>query len=152
MVTNKPLHCGPRPKGSSVASVVSTQKGRIGLGVAWCIECLNLVTCTVEGCKKSTKIAEEVQRIRVDNYLITSSYGSQSDHSESLIRWGGIWGSDGKDQRAYGGKDRRISGYIDLWEVDKDWRRGPKDPNRQLFDHFVVWITKWSFDINNSVR
>ena len=76
--TNKPLHYGPRPKGSTVASTLSTQKGRIGLGVAGCIECLNLCNCKVEGCEKSTKIDEE----------------------------------------------------------------GPKDPRRQLFDHFVVGITK----------
>ena len=36
--TNKPLHYGPRPKGSTVASALSTQKVRIGLGVAGCVE------------------------------------------------------------------------------------------------------------------
>ena len=60
-------------------SALSTQKGRIGLGVAGVVcVCLIFVACYAEGGEKSTKIDEE----------------------------------------------------------------GPKDPRRQLFDHFVVGITK----------
>ena len=68
------------------------------------------------------------------------------DHKEIIQNhyyWSGrIRGFDGKDQRAYGVEDHRISGGVVCEKSTKIAEEGPKDPSRQLFDHFVVWITK----------